>query len=183
MILLFGPAGTGKSTQGQLLAKQYGWHWVSTGNIFRASTDPEVKEILASGRLVSDEVTYRVFEDYVEGLKDAEHVIVDGFPRTLVQAEWLMLHQDELGRRLEVVVVLEVPLEEIMKRLSTRGRPEDTEAAIATRMKIYHEQTDPILDYLRAQGVTIVRVDGTGSENDIQSRVQAELKKLPLVRD
>ena len=84
MILLFGPTGAGKSMQGQMLAVRQGWKWLSTGEMLRQSTDPAVIETLKSGELVSDELTYQVFERAIQDARDKKYpnIIVDGFPRT-----------------------------------------------------------------------------------------------------
>ena len=91
MILLFGPTGAGKSMQGQMLAVRQGWKWLSTGEMLRQSDDPEIIKILKSGELVSDELTYQVFEKAVQEARDKQYsnIIVDGFPRTKEQAAWL----------------------------------------------------------------------------------------------
>ena len=105
MILLFGPTGAGKSMQGQMLAVRMGWKWLSTGQMLRESTDPEVIEVLKSGELVSDELTYEVFDAAIQDAKAHNYpkVIVDGFPRTKEQAEWLAEHMQKSGERIELV--------------------------------------------------------------------------------
>ena len=87
MILLFGPTGAGKSMQGQMLAVRQGWKWLSTGEMLRRSTDEEVIRTLKSGELVSDELTYQVFEDAIQDANDKNYpnIIVDGFPKTKEQ--------------------------------------------------------------------------------------------------
>ena len=91
MILLFGPTGAGKSMQGQMLAVRQGWKWLSTGEMLRQSTDEELIATLKSGELVSDELTYQVFEEAVQDARDKQYgnIIIDGFPRTKEQAAWL----------------------------------------------------------------------------------------------
>ena len=91
MILLFGPTGAGKSMQGQMLAVRQGWKWLSTGEMLRQSADPQVIATLKSGELVSDELTYQVFETAVQDARNKQYgnIIIDGFPRTKEQAAWL----------------------------------------------------------------------------------------------
>lgn len=170
MIVFFGPVGAGKSVQGQLLATRLNWDWVSTGNIFRASTDPEVQEILAKGQLISSEKTYEVLASALDSM-DAAHVILDGFPRKKEQAEWLIANQATHGYKVDLVLVIDVSNEEIIKRLSARGRVDDDPKVIEDRLKIYHSEVEPILSFLEQQNVPIARVDGMGDVNDIHDRI------------
>lgn len=177
MILFFGPTGAGKSMQGQMLAVRQGWKWLSTGEMLRASKDPEVIKVLKSGELVSDELTYEVFEEAVRDAKanNYEKIIVDGFPRTKEQAEWLASYMEESGESIDLVVALEVPEGEIMKRLKKRGRMEDTPETIAKRMNIYRQKMYPVLGSFAEDGVKIVHLDGTGTAGEVHDRIYAEV--------
>lgn len=177
MILLFGPTGAGKSMQGQMLAVRQGWKWLSTGQMLRDSNDSEVIEILKSGELVSDELTYEVFSEAIQDAKakNFEKVIVDGFPRTKAQAEWLADYMEQTGEEIEQVVVLEVPETEIMKRLEKRGRMEDTPETIAKRMNIYRQKMYPVLGTFAEEGVKIVHLDGTGTAGEVHDRLYDEI--------
>lgn len=177
MILLFGPTGAGKSMQGQMLAVRMGWKWLSTGQMLRDSNDPEVIEVLKSGELVSDELTYEVFES---AIKDARannfpKVIVDGFPRTKEQAEWLADYLQKTNESIEHVVVLEVPETEIMNRLEKRGRMEDTPETIAKRMNIYRQKMYPVLGTFAEDGVKITHLNGTGTAGEVHDRLFGEV--------
>lgn len=178
MILLFGPTGAGKSMQGQMLAVRQGWKWLSTGEMLRASSDPEVIALLKAGELVSDELTYEVFEAAIKDAKARKYprVIVDGFPRTKEQAEWLSDHMEKTGETIELVVVLEVPESEIMSRLEKRARMEDTPETIAKRMNIYRQKMYPVLGIFAEDGVRIVHLDGTGTAGEVHDRLYAELE-------
>jgi adenylate kinase len=105
MILLFGPTGAGKSMQGQMLAVRQGWKWLSTGEMLRQSTDEELIAILKSGELVSDELTYQVFEEAVQDARDKQYgnIIIDGFPRTKEQAAWLDEYMATMGEKIDIV--------------------------------------------------------------------------------
>ena len=181
MILLFGPVGAGKSVQGEKLAKRNGWRWLSTGQMFRASEDPEVKRVLAAGELIDDQTTFGVVEEAFGHEKTAERIVLDGFPRTTAQAEWLISDEQALGRKVALVVVLEVPLYVIQERLAGRGRDEDTPDKIARRMQIYHQQTDPILQYFADQNIDVAQIDGTGSIDEIHERIVAALQARGLM--
>lgn len=180
MILLFGPTGAGKSMQGQMLAVRQGWKWLSTGEMLRESTDPEVISVLKSGELVSDELTYEVFEAAIgEAInKQYKNVIVDGFPRTKDQAEWLASYLEKTAQSIDIVVALEVPEAEIMQRLEKRGRMEDTPETIAKRMTIYRQKMYPVLGIFAEQGMKIVHLDGTGTAGEVHDRIYAEVSEV-----
>ncbi len=177
MILFFGPTGAGKSVQGQMLAVRQGWKWLSTGEMLRNSKDSEVIEILKSGELVSDELTYEVFDEAIKDAKanNYEKIIVDGFPRTKEQAKWLADYIEKNGEAIDVVVVLEVPEGEIMARLEKRGRMEDTPETIARRMSIYRQKMYPVLGSFAEEGIKIIHLDGTGTAGEVHDRIYSEV--------
>lgn len=175
MVIFFGPAGAGKSVQGQMLAARNGWRWLSTGEMFRNSEDPEVKKILETAELISDEKTYQVVEEALGTSKDFHNLIIDGFPRTMAQAKWLMDSKNKLGREVAMVIVLEVPESEILKRLEMRGRAQDKPEIVARRMNIYRREMYPVLGYFAEQEIKIVHIDGTGTVGEVHDRIQAEL--------
>ena len=177
MILLFGPTGAGKSMQGQMLAVRQGWKWLSTGEMLRQSTDSTVIETLKSGELVSDELTYQVFEEAVQEARDKQYpnIIVDGFPRTKEQAAWLDEYLNRTDENIDIVIALEVPESEIMKRLEKRGRMEDTPETIAKRMNIYRQKMYPVLGIFAEAGVKIIHLDGTGTAGEVHDRIYDEV--------
>lgn len=180
MILLFGPTGAGKSMQGQMLAVRQGWKWLSTGEMLRQSTDPEVIELLKKGELINDELTYEVFEQAVQDARDKKYanIIVDGFPRTAEQAAWLDNYLAKTNEKIDVVVVLEVPESEIMQRLEKRHRMEDTPETIAKRMTLYRQKMYPILGTFASADVKIIHLDGTGSAGEVHDRIYDEVMKV-----
>ncbi len=177
MILLFGPTGAGKSMQGQMLAVRQGWKWLSTGEMLRSSQDPQVIEVLKSGELVSDEITYGVFEQAIQDARDKHYpnIIVDGFPRTKEQAAWLANYMETMNEKIDVVIVLEVPEAEIMRRLEMRHRMEDTPETIAKRMTIYRQKMYPVLGIFAEDGVKIIHLDGTGTAGEVHDRIYDEV--------
>jgi len=177
MILLFGPTGAGKSMQGQMLAVRQGWKWLSTGEMLRQSTDPELITTLKSGELVSDDLTYQVFEQAVQDAREKsyQNIIIDGFPRTKEQAAWLDSYMEKMGEKIDIVVVLEVPEAEIMARLEKRHRMEDTPEIIAKRMAIYRQKMYPVLGTFAEAGVKIVHLDGTGTAGEVHDRIFEEV--------
>lgn len=182
MIIFFGPTGAGKSVQGQMIAARHDWEWISTGQLLRDSNDATIIRILKSGDLVSDGITYDVFHKAIKEAKQDgfTNVIIDGFPRTKAQAEWLAKYMEMNDEKIDLVIALEVPESEIMKRLEKRGRMEDTPETIAKRMTIYRQKMYPVLGIFAEQGVRIVHIDGTGTVGEIHDRIQTELEASDL---
>lgn len=176
MILFFGPVGAGKSTQAELLVEHFGYNWISTGKMFRETTDPEMIAYLKTGKLVSDEQTEKLVETTFADL-DLSKVILDGFPRNVHQAEWLRAQSYPI----DLGVVIELAADEAIARMQERGRDDDTEDAIRERMNVYHQQVDPCINYLSSEGIEIVRVSGQGTVEEIHEKIVAELKSRSLV--
>lgn len=176
MIVFFGPAGAGKSVQGQLLAARNDWRWLSAGQLLRDSHDLEVLKQMQSGQLVTHEVVNKVMGDALARSKDIDRVILDGFPRAFTQAEWLIGSQSHHGRDIKLVIVLEVPKSELLKRLEVRGRIDDTPDAIDERLKIYRTEIYPILTFFTEQNISIVHIDGVGTVGQVHDRIMEELE-------
>ncbi len=183
MILFFGPAGAGKSVQGQMLAARQGWRWLSAGQLLRDTRDSEVLEAQHRGELVSSEKINNIVGEALKRAADIDKVILDGFPRKLEQAHWLIENQKSHGRSIGVVIVLEVPKSEIMERLKLRGRVDDTSEIIDERLRQYRQEMYPILSYFTEQGVNIVHVDGVGKVGQIHDRIMKELVAFNLAED
>lgn len=180
MIVFFGPAGAGKSVQGQILAARHGWRWLSSGQLLRDSRDSEIVEQMRTGALVSSEQTNEVIADALERAKDIDKVILDGYPRKLEQAQFLIKTQPRHERAINLAVVLEVPRAELEKRLKVRGRLDDTTEVIEERLNIYRKEIYPILTYLTDQKVRIAHIEGTGTVGQVHDRIEAELQALKL---
>lgn len=166
-ILLIGPQGSGKSTQGKLLAQFLGLPYISTGDIFRQMRG-EIKRILDQGKLVDDETTSKIVKEKLQEEKYQKGFIMDGYPRTLEQ---IRLHDPGFDK----VIFLDLPDEEAIQRLLARGREDDTAQSIAERLKNYHTQTDPILDYYKQKAI-LTEIDGEGSIEDIQQKIKDSIK-------
>lgn len=181
MIIFFGPAGAGKSVQGQILAARHGWRWLSTGQLLRDTHDAEVLKKMASGELIDDEITNKVMLEALKRSEGIPRIILDGYPRELSQVEWLIGNLPSCNRSIELVVVLEVPESEILRRLSLRGRIDDTPETIKDRLHIFRDRMYPILDYLNQRKIRITHIDGTGTVGQVHDRVEAELEACSLV--
>lgn len=180
MIIFFGPAGAGKSVQGQILSARHGWRWLSAGQLLRDAHDLELLKQMQSGDLVDVSVVNKIMGEALKRSKDIDHVILDGYPRQLSQAEWLVSTQHEHERSIALVVVLEVPQSELLRRLQLRGRVDDTPESIAKRMTIYRSEIYPILTYLTEKGVRIAHIDGTGTVGQVHDRIHEELTAIGL---
>lgn len=182
MIILFGPAGAGKSVQAQILAARHGWRWLSAGQLLRDSHDHEIIKQLHTGELVDEGTVNRIMKNALIKAKDLDQVILDGYPRELTQAKWLVKSQPHHEREVKMVVVLEVPKSEILRRLHIRGRADDHPEAIDARLNIYRKEIYPILDYFTDEKVYIVHIDGTGTVGQVHDRIEAELVAHGLVK-
>lgn len=160
-----------------MLAGRMDWKWLSTGEMLRESNDPAMNELLKTGELISDDVIYKVFEEAVADAKAKKYknIIVDGFPRTKEQAEWLSEYMEKNDEHIDQVVVLEVPESEIMQRLEKRARMEDTPETIARRMTIYRQKMYPVLGIFAEDGVKIVHLDGTGTAGEVHDKIYTEV--------
>lgn len=180
MIIFFGPAGAGKSVQGQLLAARNNWRWLSAGQLLRDTHDVELIKEMQTGALIDPVRVNAIMADALQRAKNIDRVILDGFPRRLDQAEWLIESQPNHQRDIKLVVVLEVPMSELMKRLEVRGRADDVPEVINERLRIYRTEMYPILSYFTEQGVNIVHIDGTGSVGQVHDRIMEELEACKL---
>ncbi|HSE29907.1 MAG TPA: nucleoside monophosphate kinase [Candidatus Saccharimonadales bacterium] len=181
MVIFFGPAGAGKSVQGQILAARFGWRWLSAGQLLRDSHDVEVHQQMSTGGLVKFDKVNEIVREALIKAKDIPHVILDGYPRELGQAKWLIETQPEHQRSIGLVVVLEVPREELLHRLEIRGRSDDTAEIINQRLQIYRKEIYPILAYFNELHIPIVHINGTGTVGQVHDRIESELKLCSLV--
>ena len=174
-LVIFGRQGAGKGTQCNRIVEKYGVVHLSTGDMFRAARDEgtelgqQVAPIMASGGLVSDELTIAIVKERLasEEIQKAGFVL-DGFPRTPAQAEALveMLGQDQL----HAVLNLDVPLDEVTARMTARGREDDTAEGIAKRLALYDSETVPTIEWFGDRDL-LVDIDGLGSEDDVTGRI------------
>lgn len=184
-LLLLGPPGAGKGTQAQRLVTQLGIPQVSTGDMLRAAVAAgtavgrQAKSFMEAGKLVPDEVVIGVAEERLSQPDAQQGFILDGFPRTVGQAEALDRMLPKLGVSLERCVALAVDpkrlLERLLKRAEIEGRADDNEAAIRERMREYDAKTRPLLDYYRQRGV-LREVDGVGTVDEVAERIEGALE-------
>ncbi|MDY4811825.1 MAG: adenylate kinase [Muribaculaceae bacterium] len=176
-IVIFGAPGSGKGTQSEKLIERYGLHHISTGEVLRdhiARKTPIgqiAKTYINQGQLIPDSLMIRILEEIIENEPKAQKgVILDGFPRTIAQAEALDRFMAKHGREVKHVIGLEVPEDELIDRMIKRGqqtgRADDNPETIKNRLKVYHESTTPLREFYKNAG-KYRKINGSGSVNDI----------------
>jgi len=206
-IVFLGPPGAGKGTQAKRIAEKYGIPQVSTGDMFRehlskgTELGQKAKEYMEKGQLVPDEIVLGMVEERLKQSDCEKGFILDGFPRTVPQAEALDQLLDKMGKKIDYAICIDVPDEEPVKRLTGRRtckkcgmmyhvifkppkeegkcdvcggelyqRADDNEETVRNRLKVYHEQTEPIIQFYEKKGV-LHRIDGIGSIDEIFERI------------
>ena len=175
--MIFGAPGSGKGTQSEKLIERYGLHHISTGEVLRdhiARKTPIgqiAKTYINQGQLIPDSLMIRILEEIIENEPKAQKgVILDGFPRTIAQAEALDRFMAKHGREVKHVIGLEVPEDELIDRMIKRGqqtgRADDNPETIKNRLKVYHESTTPLREFYKNAG-KYRKINGSGSVNDI----------------
>lgn len=177
-IILIGIQGAGKSTQGNLLSEKLKIPYLSTGHIFRNLAKEQtkhgryIKEVMNAGYLIPDARTLRIVSDYLSRSEYKKGYILDGFPRTLIQAK-------SFKNEVDKVIYLRVSDEAALRRLSYRngeGREDETPKAIQRRIALFHKFTKPVLDFYREKGISI-EVDGEKSIEEIHREIMKSLEK------
>lgn len=179
-IVLLGPPGAGKGTQAEKLAQKLGIPQISTGDLFRRNIGEgtelglEAKRYLDAGDLVPAELTNQLVDNRLDDPDAAGGFILDGYPRSQAQAEALHQMLERRGTDIDVVLEFRVSQDELLQRLKARGRADDTDEVILNRMKVYREETAPLLEYYRDDLNT---VDAVGSVDEVFARALHALGK------
>jgi adenylate kinase len=185
-IVILGAPGAGKGTQAVAIARDLGIPHISTGDMLRAAVAAETpvglkaKAIMDAGRLVGDDIVIGISEDRLAQDDASKGFILDGFPRTAAQAEALDALLERLGSALDCCLALTVDTEEVVARLLKRaeieGRADDNEETIRERMRVYDQQTAPLLDYYRERGL-LREVEGMGSVEEVAEAIRRALEQ------
>ena len=181
-ILILGPQGSGKGTQAQRIASAYGVPHIATGDMFRAAVatgselGAQVGPILERGDLVPDDLTIELIR---ERLAEEDGFVLDGFPRTVPQAEALDAMLEEIGKPLDAVILLQVSddvaTERLRERAAKEGRADDSPEAIANRLRQYHELTELVVDRYQQAGIEVI-VDGEQTMDVVFAAIQDALE-------
>jgi adenylate kinase len=190
-VLLLGPQGAGKGTQGKLVSMEYGLPHIATGDILRAAMADgtelgrQIKPIYDSGGLVPDDIMIALIRERLAADDAAEGFVLDGFPRTAVQAAALDETLDEIGRPLKVALEFQLPETVAIERLTIRaaeeGRADDTPDAIRKRLKLYHEETEPLIEHYRTRG-SLVGIRADRPVPEVFAEIQRVLEQVAVSR-
>jgi adenylate kinase len=218
-LILFGPPGAGKGTQAERLRTDFGLPFISTGEMLRQSVKDgtelgkQAQRYMEAGELVPDELIVKMAADRLRQDDARDGFILDGFPRTIEQAEALDKQLSELGRRITAALLIDVPDDEVVRRISGRRvcvksghnyhvqndppkhdgvcdqdgsrlvqRDDDRDDVVRKRLEVYHQQTEPLIDYYDKQGV-MRRIDGTRSPAEVHDHIRAVIATLRMEDD
>jgi adenylate kinase len=180
-ILILGAPGSGKGTQGKILAERLGLPKITTGDLIRAAMKDgtplglEAKKFYDEGKLVPDSVVLGMIKDELDRPAAKEGAIFDGFPRTAAQAELVDRTLGQRGQRLNHILLMDVTEEELVRRMRARaqveGRTDDSPEAIATRLQVYQRDTAPLIAHYAQRGI-VHRVPGTGTVETIAGEIK-----------
>ena len=172
-LVLLGPPGAGKGTQAAILSEKLGIPHISTGDLFRANIGEgtplgiEAKQYIDAGKLVPTDVTARMVQSRLAEADAAEGFLLDGFPRTVEQADILADLLDKAGNPLDGVINYQVSEDVVVERMLSRGRADDNEETIRTRLGVYRDETAPLISHY---GDKIINIEAEGSVEDINAR-------------
>ncbi len=188
-IVVLGPQGSGKGTQAKKIAHTYGIPHVATGDMIREMKEiatpagQELKGVYDRGDLVSDDLMIRLIAERLDRGDTLGGLVLDGFPRTLVQAEALDDLLSELGRSIDVVFDFQVPdrnqlLERLLKRAAEENRSDDTPEAIQNRLETYERETAPLVEYYRTRHGNVVGIHADRSIDEVFEEIQRSLSSV-----
>lgn len=167
MIIFLGIAGSGKTQQSKLLANQFNFDRISVGELLRQITEPAIKEQMVKGDLVDDDLVISVVEKALDNIPKGTEFIIDGFPRTLLEATWISNREPNSTKIIHMLLSPSIATE----RLKLRNRIDDNEEAITKRFNEYNKLIEPILEVFKSKGVVIYGIDGSKDIETVHSRI------------
>ena len=177
-VIIFGPPGAGKGTQAKRICEKYSLSHLSTGDLLRGEVSAKTllgekaSKLMSNGELVSDDLVLAIVESKLKVIEGGW--LLDGFPRTVVQAEALEKILEEINQQIEAVILLELNDELLIERLLLRGRDDDNKEVISTRLDVYLEKTAPLIAYYKSKGL-LHPIKADGMVEEITERIQAVL--------
>lgn len=179
MIIFMGVAGSGKSAQGRLLADRLGYPWLSTGEFLRMLIAGERRREMLEGKLLDDKEIIGLVQKIFRIVDTQHEFVMDGFPRTVAQADWLLSQSRHGQLDITAVIHLQASEEVVLERLLQRGRQDDQTEVIRERFREYEESTRPIIDEFKRNGVEVFEINGVGEVESIHENV---VKAIASVR-
>ena len=176
MVLLFGIAGAGKSVQGKLLADRLGFRWISTGEFLRIEVSPKRHQEMIKGKLLDDKEVITILTKLFKELDPKEEVVLDGFPRTQAQANWLLEQHRKGNIKLTAVINLIASREVVQGRLLTRSRPDDQPEAIKKRFLEFEQTTLPIVEAFKKAYIPVHDINAEETVDEVHESIRAALK-------
>jgi adenylate kinase len=171
LILLMGVAGAGKSMQGRILADEHGYAWISMGEILRVLVTGKRRQEMLHGKLMSDDEVITIIDRIFDVIDTRQEFVLDGFPRTVPQADWLLEQVENERFELSAVVNLVAEKDVVLERLVQRGRPDDTEQAITERFAEYEAVTRPILNHFKEKKIRVHEIDANRDPRVIHDEI------------
>jgi adenylate kinase len=176
VILLMGLPGSGKGTQGKMLADFHGLHLISMGEIIRMYVSGERRSRMLAGELLDDDEVIDILERVLDSLPDDSEYIVDGFPRTVPQAEWLLKRLEKKNSGITCVLHLTASVDAVTARLHARGRMDDRDEVIEERFREYEKLTQPLLDWYKAHNIEVCDINAERSPNEVHEEIVSILE-------
>ncbi len=173
-----GLAGAGKGTQAKLLVEKDGYALVSTGDVLRSLASDDQKKRMLSGVLLSDDEIFDLIGKAIQQVPDPKKCLIDGTPRSIPQADWLLDQAKKQGFSIDAVLHLEIKEEVVRRRLLQRGRTDDTDASITKRFQEYYRATQPLLNYLKQKNIPVYSINGDQTEAAVHQDIVTALESL-----
>ncbi len=175
MILLMGLPGAGKGTQGKIMADQHGMHLISMGEIIRLYVTGERRARMLAGELLEDDEVINILERVLDSIPNKDLCVLDGFPRTVHQADWLLEKSKQDNFSVSHVIHLDAGEDTVRSRLRARGRLDDKEEVIEERFKEYKELTQPLIDWFNEHDIDVININAERSVDEVNNDVTRSL--------
>ncbi len=170
-----GLPGSGKGTQGKMMADQHGMHLISMGELIRLFVTGDRRSRMLAGELLDDDEVIGLLDRVLDSLSNKEWCVLDGFPRTIAQAEWLLKKAKSDGFNISYVINLEASQETVKNRLHARGRRDDKDEVIVERFKEYVELTQPLIDWYLTKNIKVVTINAEQNVDNVNNDVTKAL--------